>query len=110
MSEPHCERDENLMSSDLLYRTSGDSNFVMQVGDSSSSGHAAFYFLGEEPTRVLQRAIFEILLHIGGGLAAQLILTVVQKFTNVCSRRARTSGGTVDDRVRRRRRGRGILH
>ena len=32
-------------------------------------------------------------------LAAQLIFTVVQKFTNGCPRRTRTRGGTVDDRV-----------
>ena len=50
-------------------------------------------------------AVFEILLHIGWRLAPQMIITVVQKFTNGCPRRARTSGGTVDDRVRGRRRG-----
>ena len=32
----------------------------------------------------------------------QPILTVVQKISNGCPRRARTSGGTVDDRVRGR--------
>ena len=48
---------------------------------------------------MLRGAVFEILLHIGGGLAAQLILTVVQNFINGCPRRERTSGGTADDRV-----------
>ena len=45
----------------------------------------------------------------GGRLAAQLILTVVENITDGCPRRARTDGGTVDDRVRGRRGGGGIL-
>ena len=57
---------------------------------------------------MIPAAVFEVLLHIGGGMAAQLILTVVQKFTNGCPRRAKTSG-SVDDHVRGRSRGGGIL-
>ena len=73
-SEPHCERER---ASDFerhvgqnLWRVE---SLVKQVGDFASSGKADFYSRGEVPTRVLQGAVFEILLHIGGGLAAQLI-------------------------------------
>ena len=55
-------------------------SLVKQVGDFASSGKADAVPCGEEPTRVFPGAVFEILLHIGGGLAAQLILTVVQNF------------------------------
>ena len=84
-------------------------SLVKQVGDFASSGKVGFHSCGEEPTRVFPGAVSEILLHIGGRLAAQLILTVVRKLTNGCPRRARTSGGTVDDRERGRRRGGGVL-
>ena len=92
------------MSSDSLDRNSGDSNVMSNRSETLLHLEMPiFYSRGEEPTRVFQGAISEILLHIGGGLAAKLILTVVQKFTTGCSRRARTSGDTVDARVRRRR-------
>ena len=52
------------------------------------------------PHAFFQELLPRSLLHVGGGLAAQLILTVAQKFANGCPRRARTSGGAVDDRVR----------
>ena len=74
MSEPHCERER---ASDFeghvgqnLWRLE---SFVEQVGDFAFSGTADFYSRGEGLTRVLQGAVFEILLNIGGGLAAQLI-------------------------------------
>ena len=82
---------------------------VKQVGDFASSGNTDTVPCGEEPTRVVPGAVFEIVLHIGEELAAQLILTVVQEFTNCCPRRVRTSGGAVDDRVRGRYGGGGIL-
>ena len=42
--------------------------------------------------------IFEVPLHTGGRLTARLIVTVVQRFVNGCSRRTRTGGGEVEDR------------
>ena len=71
VSEPHCERER---ASDFE-RHFGQNleSFVEQGGDFASSGTADFYSRAEELTRVLQGAVFEILLYIGGGLAAQLI-------------------------------------
>ena len=102
VSEPHCEKEresdfERLVGQNFWRLES----LVKQVG-LCLIWKSRFYSRGEEPTRVLQGAVSEILMHIGGGLAAQLILTVVQKLTSGFPRRARTSGGTDDDRVRRR--------
>ena len=73
--------------SDSLGRTSADSNPLLdRSGDFASSDKADTVFCCEEPTCVLPGAVFEILLHIGGGLAAQLILTVVQRFIAGCPR------------------------
>ena len=95
---------KNLISNDSLGRTSGDSNPLSNRSEILRHLEKAdTVSCGEEPTRVFPGAFFEILLHIGGGLAAQVILTVVQKSTNSCPRRAKTSGGAVDDRVRGRR-------
>ena len=108
MSEPHCvterESDFERLVGQNLWRLE---SLVKQVGDFASSGKADTVPCGEEPARVLPGAVLGILLRIGG--AAQLILTAVQKFTNGFPRRARTSGGAVDDRVRRRRGGGGVL-
>ena len=84
-------------------------SLVKQVEGFASSARDDTVLCGEEPTRVFPGAAFEILLHVGGRLAAHLILTVGQKFTNGCPRRARTSGGAVDDRLRGRRGGGGVL-
>ena len=96
MSEPHCAREresdfERLVGQNLWRPES----LVKQVGYFASSEKA--------DAGVLPGAVFEILLHIGRGLAAQLTLTVVQKFTYGCSRRARTSGVADVDRVQGRR-------
>ena len=60
---------------------------------------------GEELPRLFPGVAFEIPLHL-----AWLNVTVVQRFINGSSRRARASSGAVEDRSRGRRRGGGVLH
>ena len=85
VSEPYCVREresdfERLVGQNLWRLES----LVKQVGDFASSGKTDTVPYGEESTRLFPRAVFEILLHIGGRLAAQLTFTVVQKFTDGC--------------------------
>ena len=81
VSEPHCVREresdfERLVGQNLWRLES----LVKQVGYFASSGRDDPVLCGKEPRRVFPGAAFEILLHIGGRLAAQLILTVGQNF------------------------------
>ena len=96
VSEPYCEWERD---SDF------DSNPLSNRSDTLPHLEKPIFTLMVKNRHVC----FEILLHVGEGLAAQRILTVVQKLANGCPRRARTSRGTVDDRVRGRRGGGGIL-
>ena len=52
-----------------------------------------------------RRGPFEILLHIGEGLASQLIVIVIQRFIKGC----KANGVAVEDRARGRRGGGGVL-
>ena len=52
---------------------------------------------------------FEILLPLGGVLAAQFVVAFAQCVINGCSRRTRASGGGTEDRPLGRRRGGGVL-
>ena len=86
-------------------------SLVKQVGEFVSYGKAEIVPCGEELPRVFPGVVFETLLHVGGregGLEPQLIVTVVQRFVASCSRRARASGGAVEDRPWSRRRGGGV--
>ena len=108
MSVPHCVREresdfERLVGQNLWRVESLVRSEILPSEKSILS------LVVWETTRVFAGAVLEILLHTGGELAAQLFLIVVRKFAHVCSRHARTSGGTVDDRVRGRRRGGDIL-
>ena len=80
VSEPHCvkerESDSEPFVGQNIWRLE---SLVKQVGDFASSGKVDTVTCGEEPTRVFPGAVFEILRQIGGGLATQLILAVVQK-------------------------------
>ena len=100
VSEPHCVRERESDFERLVGQNLWRLEFlVKQVGDFASSGKVDEVPRGEERARLFQGAVAEILLDISGGLATQLILTVVQKFTNGCPRRARTNDGTGGDPV-----------
>ena len=101
---------ENPISSDLLGRISGDSieSLVKQVGDFLPHLEKPICTLMLKNRHVCFKELFLRFFRMSVR-DWQRILTVVQNPTNGCPRRARTSGGTVDDRVRGRRRGGGIL-
>ena len=83
VSEPHCVREretafERLVGQNILRPQS----LVKQVGDFASPGKVEAIPCGEERPHVFPGAVSEILLHVGGGLAAQLTVTVL-----LCCRR-----------------------
>ena len=81
VSEVHCvrkrESDFERLVGQNVWRLE---SLVKQVEGFASSGRADTVPCGTEPRRVFPGAAFEILLPIGGRLAAQLILTVGQIF------------------------------
>ena len=74
MSKPHCVREretdfERLVGQNLWRLES----LVKQVGDVASSGKVGTVPCGEEHPSVFPGAVFDILPHVGEGLAAQLV-------------------------------------
>ena len=84
MSEPHFVREreskiERLVGQNLWRLES----LVKQVGEFATSGKVETVLCGEERPPVFPGVVCEMVLHIGGRLAAQLIVTIVQCFINV---------------------------
>ena len=97
----HCVRERETDSSGLWDNPLRLEFLAKQVGEFASSGKVAP--CGEERTRVFPGVAFEILLPLGGGLAAQLI--VYQWLFQTCE----ASGGAVEDHPRGRRGGSCVL-